>query len=1233
MSQPVQEQDIEKHIKDYISKRYFTPSVALQLLCSGVDEHTFFDLFKKRHPDLYFLTTEDLIGLSHEHYLKSVSLDKTLDKTFEFIDIQLKDYYNSIFNIYICFRFSIIHFISAKCTTIIVDRTIKANLPEQLILLLYYLFDTFYGIMINPTFPPSTKKVMIYNAVESFVLLYSKLYIFLRNPEITLQFNFDISNPSLVLLLDVMIYKYLDSIHKISSVIIDNYIMCVRHFFNRYISIFGTTYTRENYTLENIEKIDGGLVHLACYFLNLPNLSFILSNPGSSIPTEIIDGFNRKICIVKDSGNTIECTLKEVERINPKPDPTSISVIPVTIETEFNVMSQKTLDHAIQLVRGVTVQLNIKLPQFSKLNSEGETKIITSLTTALSRKYFVEFLYIFCKSVDQFVLKNSQQFETEKHDRLIFKSNFSECCCKVPDFVITTKSEIDKQNEVDKQAELLRIKTEALEAEARKEVERRNKFLRDKQFKEEQQKLREKQKQEREAAAAAAAASKQQQQALQDNVADDAALPKELTPKEQQEIEKLTIQRNTSFHTYIGNDFPKFSALIQSGQYQQAASMLNEIIPQKLRDKVPWTAANMEKLPKKVQEAYDKLLQSSAPVSVTVASPVAAVASSGAAVASSNSSNSKTKKQQAPRQQAPPQAPQQQAPPPQERPLVEKKSPKLISFEKYIASLCEGNGNQCFAFMFRCSLKQFFRITSVVSTLPDETLLTLMGLRVSDSASAGAPPIINYMNLQGSGHFLRALFVIALLNGLCRVENVRFSFVGRTFLQLLACHSSLPPDKCHELHIPTSTSDVDVHVIFNNDVNPELYQFFIISMFNLFLSIPPQNIHIHIGQRDNASWALFKTQPDHMYVSSSRGFHDTVKFSLNTEGKIVEVSDFSFKKENDFTGIFIFTKDTSPPPPPPPLHSTPPPLLPIFLNNPAASAPLLDEIDSPVSPRRDVSDSPVARLRLLNLTYSLDDGKLFFTNPDDFFSVQLKFEFPDGQSGFIECLRNFINILYSFLTNKYDFTSKTDYYFIHTSNLLKFLVRAIQMKGISLFQELKGTPVKPTIQFLYETIKREFVKELQKNVHMVGEIKPDIETTGLTLLNLFFNQETTGFNPLAFDYTDEYRQTPNDRNGAATRIGMLWHHEILSILTNEELRNHFNNSYIQSVLNETEGKTNLYGGVKQQRQKYTKKNRTNKNKNKKYSRKMNKLKQNRKKSLKYYKQNNRKVTKKYRPRV
>ena len=189
------------------------------------------------------------------------------------------------------------------------------------------------------------------------------------------------------------------------------------------------------------------------------------------------------------------------------------------------------------------------------------------------------------------------------------------------------------------------------------------------------------------------------------------------------------------------------------------------------------------------------------------------------------------------------------------------------------------------------------------------------------------------------------------------------------------------------------------------------------------------------------------------------------------------------------------------------------------------------------------------------------------------------------------------------------------------------------MKCISLFQDLKGTPVKPTIILLYESITREFNEELRRNVHMADEIKPDIETTGLTLLNLFFHPTRTLFDPKAFTYTDEYKQTGKDLQGANERIKMYWHNLILNILTTTGTKYKFNKSSLEDVRIRSLGRRNLYGGVKQQRQKYTKKNRTNKNKNKKYSRKMNKLKQNRKKSLKYYKQNNRKVTKKYRPRV
>lgn len=93
------------------------------------------------------------------------------------------------------------------------------------------------------------------------------------------------------------------------------------------------------------------------------------------------------------------------------------------------------------------------------------------------------------------------------------------------------------------------------------------------------------------------------------------------------------------------------------------------------------------------------------------------------------------------------------------------------------------NGITYFETMFHCSLPQFFRIITVVRELPDQEIIKIMSSLVPapDSASARTGPLTSYMDLENSGRNCRALFAFALLNGIRRVENVRFSFVGRTF--------------------------------------------------------------------------------------------------------------------------------------------------------------------------------------------------------------------------------------------------------------------------------------------------------------------------------------------------------------------------------------------------------------------------------------------------------------------
>ena len=131
------------------------------------------------------------------------------------------------------------------------------------------------------------------------------------------------------------------------------------------------------------------------------------------------------------------------------------------------------------------------------------------------------------------------------------------------------------------------------------------------------------------------------------------------------------------------------------------------------------------------------------------------------------------------------------------------------------------------------------------------------------------------MDLANSGQNCRAFFVLALLSGIRQAENVRFSFIGRTFLQLLACHSMLPPTICETLHIPKNTSDFDVYIIFTEGTDPMMMRPFFLHIFNLFWNIPPTNIHIHYSRdRDTfGAWKAFEeTGNGHLYESVTRGW-------------------------------------------------------------------------------------------------------------------------------------------------------------------------------------------------------------------------------------------------------------------------------------------------------------------------------------------------------------------------
>ena len=249
------------------------------------------------------------------------------------------------------------------------------------------------------------------------------------------------------------------------------------------------------------------------------------------------------------------------------------------------------------------------------------------------------------------------------------------------------------------------------------------------------------------------------------------------------------------------------------------------------------------------------------------------------------------------------------------------------------------------------------------------------------------------------------------------------------------------------------------------------------------------------------------------------------------------------------------------------------------------------------------------------------DKEIFFLEQENPCIVQLDLQFPSAFNGADESIEVIFNILTSFLTNNLNLHGSggdrpRDFYFIHVSNLLKFIVRAIQYIHI-----------KPKITIDYNLTRSVLAKRYEIYASKQGlPITIDIQSAALELISLFFNGRNK-LNDKFFEEVDAYRSTGALKaQGAEIRTTRFkdFHTLILGILQKY--------GFVSDYLDEY---PNLYGGIKQQQQhKYTKKNIGNKKK--RYSRKINnkikkiKLKKCIKKSLKKYnKSTNYKLTKKY----
>jgi len=1189
------------NVKDFVT-RNFIPVITFALL---IERDVMFARILQR-VNIRFLTLEDLLSQSLEYYENEGR--HNLQKTIVFIKEKLKMNVKNIFNAWICFKFGIITKIPDETMNDpqIFEETRPNYLPPQLMELLDYLFHILYRILTTstPGDTPERIKMSIMMNVCNVVNLFSKLYMFLQTPIPSMSMlPFNKEDISFTLLLNILVYLYFDTLHSLleNSSIFNNYIYFLNDAFGLHVRMF----KKDNDTPEILKsRIDNAFGHIALYLLHLPNLSEILSGDShETVDKILIHGF--------------------AQMVQEK----SLDVSAFNKEDDFNPMTALTLSNAIELVSEVIKLLNKKF--HLNLSETDGLVIIEKFQKRFNelekyRDYF-NFLYVIKSQIEQFTLSKD----------IFCRADYSQCCVRVPvfEFYIPKKqnkatAKPEKEKEPPPSKPLLSIKARQTELERqerdRRETERQERDRRETERQERERQERERRETERREL------ERQQEQKKRD----DAAAKKIFVYK---------VQRNAIFRKMNKDDFSRFAQHINGGDYENAVKLLNEQYP---TNPLPWTMDDMKSISStdnykmllaSISQGVTPISQGVTPISPVITPPPLSEKAQERARAKAAEEQQRLEKQQrleeqqrqqrleeqrlkeearaliirekkdlrkdriAAEKQAAAEKQEQQerqaAAEKQERQATEQQERQAAAeqqerqaaaeqqafhvFSENIRELYGGGGIRYFEMMFCCSLPQFFRITNVVRELPDEEIIRIMSslVPVRTSDSARAPPLTQYMDLANSGQNCRAFFVLALLSGIRNVDNVRFSFIGRTFLQLVACHSMLSPETCETLHIPKNTSDFDVYIIFNEGIDPMMMRPFFLHIFNLFWNIPTTNIHIHYSRDHNAWTAFEETGNGHLYESVTRGSNDVMKISFNKQGSVVEVSDIGFKTVQQFSDIFCFSK-------------------------------------------------PVARvnnLQLLELKYVLDK-EIFFLEPQpqNPCVVQLDLQFPPAFNGADESIEIIFNILTSFLTNNLNISGSggdrpRDFYFIHVSNLLKFIVRAIQYIHI-----------KSKITIDYNLTRRVLAKRYE--IYASKQELPitiDIQGAAIELINLFFNcKGRNNLNDDFFKTVDAYRSTGALKaQGAEIRTTRFkdFHTLILGILQKY--------GFVSAYLDQN---PNLYGGIKQQQQrrKITKKNIGNKKK--RYSRKINtkikkiKLKNCIKKSLKKYnKSTDYKLTKKY----
>ena len=1231
---------IEKYIKD----KYIEPEVCFELLCKRVTEDdSFYEKHKGVLAQFRFAKYEELLAMSFGQLILQNNNSKNpkdaMEYTIQFISNITDETYKLVFIIWICVRFEID---ISGVTNDTIDGHMMTNLPHQLCRLLSYnIAGVFCSLIQRANYNAETSdKALLQRDIIKMAQMsfqYLKLYKFLKQPyfdndeQSVKDMQFSKDDASLNLLLEVMIYKFFDTLHSYSIVMFDNYIILLKEIFNNFILLF-VTFDGIDTTMKMKMKIDAAMSHYATFLLMTPKCSEILSfreTPGTRLaPSQYIylsfklelkkydqeklqqQNVSMFVTQRKDNGEQKQTSffqLEEMMREGIKSDEVAQEILSNTLNvTPFNLheglMSEKTLLNAMQLLVGICDELamdsNMMLPNinasFQGIQREDPFHYLTFLN---------------------FITVEFGNLCEKKNPSLSILCDFSQLCCsKVPAYRI-----LDNKKPVLAPPQS-RPRPQSRPQPPQPQPPQKSKFdeIMERRRKEREQKEREQEKK------LADARKKKEEDKAAEAIESKAGKAGEALEKEKPQ---LILNRNAELKRILSKQPPEFKDIldsIRSSDYESAAVMLNEKYKPdtKIRLLVPWTAD----LVKNFIEKNRNLLQPmESPVEVTASGASAAVVEASpstpaaavkappplskkqlqkkaeeeerqrlkdektAEILRSQAKNAEKAKGKKEKKEAAAEA-QRLLQETEKQRLLEQEAQVFADFERNISERCGGDMSW-FDFIFRCSRQQIFKIINAVTRMSDEEIKGLL------TSSLRAPaPLTEYMNLETSQN-CRAFFIFGILNGLRQPENVRFVFTGRTFLQLLSCHSMLPPEKCEQFHITKETSDFDVYTIFNDNADPMQYRALLVYIFNLFWDLHTDDIHVHFDRNDQA-WELFQRQPGHLYVSSARAA-GVMKVSKNNAGVIEEVSDFGFNNVSTFATTFpgLFTSGVFP---------------------------------------------SVNSLRLLGLKYKLK--KSLFTKQGERMledDIHLDFEFPRAESGLSEALWIVIKILSSFVLN-----NSREFYFIQVSNLLKFLIRAIQYECIVEFitppppppvqsisqppssnargsrssrgsrnkNDSSAAPPLQSIESEIDTLHRVIMLKFEQQLllfldprtnpefaqiltvpHMRDHLYHNIYHAGMSFINIFFIPGALGLDihHQHFLEIDEYRKTPKTPEGANQRTSgssMRIHHLILGILKAFQ----FDDSNLQQQL--SRGR-NLFGG--RASNKYSNKKHTRKHKKQK----------------------------------